>query len=244
MINVFRILNDKGRKEYSDWVNSIRDKNSDHLPTNDIPLYILSDASTSIGLPQEINFPNIEPSTKLDFINGLIPVIDKLRNIDDLDKELWPGIWDSFALRYFDCICPKDDLGFIRFAPWYYCYQEKDYNHYYRHLIYGTYSRFKIGGEFVAPFYNSSPSVSGEYSEQIGANAELGHKKNVLELCSRLFVKNGAPIAGYTSTDKPGSLRRLVTVLKQYDRNYDIADVSIEGLLSLLPDEFDHWQSA
>ena len=46
---------------------------------------------------------------------------------------------------------------------------------------------------------------------------------------------------GETDCNRPGSVRRVVTVLEQLDLTYDLYGITAENLISLLPPDFEKW---
>ena len=83
----------------------------------------------------------------------------------------------------------------------------------------------------------------GEIAEQFGANPTLIRRASTVEAITKLYIDPGTGKAkrGAASRGK-GSARRLVKVLKQFDRTYYREDMDSDAIISLLPDEFDRFR--
>ena len=54
--------------------------------------------------------------------------------------------------------------------------------------------------------------------------------------------KNQKPKRGFGATERPGTLRRFVAVINQFNRTFDLFTMSGEQIINLLPrDEFERW---
>ena len=238
-----RPLNKKGREDYLRWVLSLKDN-----PNQQIPYELLSDSETSITLSGTIKYPDISPQTKNELVKGILPVVKQLEGLN-IDSDVWPGIYDALALKYFHFICrlTKDGNGYNPLNHAHYC-RSKEYNRYYRHLIFGPLKMFRNAGQFIEPFFNMSPRVFGDLAEGMGAYQELAENPGVFEVIYRIYSDGNEPKVGINNKPETkagaGCLRRLIPVIRQLDRNYDFAEMKADQILSLLPPEFDRWKVA
>ena len=79
----------------------------------------------------------------------------------------------------------------------------------------------------------------GDIVEQISARQEMITNKAVVEAATKLYFddKTKRPRTG-ASGKGPGSARRLVDLLNQFDVTWDMYSMSSSELISMLPDEF------
>lgn len=242
-----KALTNSGRKAFREWVASLP-----VTPDARLPLELLDNNTMSYGIPWSGDLPDQQFENKFEFAESLMPHVLKIESLG-IDHGCWPGVWDAMALRYFDSICPKDKLG--NWTPnrsEHYVY-DAYWRVRHRHRIYGPVTLFRVGGESVRPFFQTKPSVLGEFEEQIGSRQELAGNTTALEVLKRLYVKNGdtSLLGGYTSSKKyvgfksklptPGSLRRFAPICEQFSRTYDLAGIASNGFVALLPGEFRDW---
>lgn len=115
----------------------------------------------------------------------------------------------------------------------------------YRHLvatpyvIYTTYgshdSRFILFGEIHR---------EGDYLEQLASTRFIISSPGVIKTATKLYwdETSETPKRGVQTRTRPGSLRRFVRVLGQLDLTYDVAAMTADELLDLLPREFSAWK--
>ena len=121
------------------------------------------------------------------------------------------------------------------------------------HRVYGPVTLYRHGQDNVLPFFQTRPSIHGDFEEQIGSLQEFAGNPVALQVVRSLYVKNGTSshIPGYGNRKKyegfkkplpvPGSLRRFTAVSQQLRRTYDLTGISHDGYLEILPDEFQLW---
>jgi hypothetical protein len=242
-----RALNEAGREKFATWIRELSSAES-----GDPPQTILEDNRFSFTIPGtgEIQWNVFE--SKFEMAQYLMPFIEAAER-QNLSAENWAGIYDALSLLFFDSLCSRNkDGSWVVKMPYFYVY-DSSYRVRHRHRIYGPITLYRNGGDAIKPFLGSSPDILGDFEEQIGSNNELAGNPNVLRVLNSLYVSQatGKTIPGYTSRKKfegfqkelpiPGSLRRFTAICKQLSRTYDLAGVSLEGFVSLLPKEFSDW---
>ena len=83
----------------------------------------------------------------------------------------------------------------------------------------------------------------GDVAEQLSARQERISNPTVMAVASRLYVRKKTIRRGAAGRG-PGSARRFAAVLNQLDLTWDLYDLEPEGLLRLLPAEFDAFRSS
>src|SRR5262249_16830000 len=85
----------------------------------------------------------------------------------------------------------------------------------------------------------------GDIVEQFASRQELVTNPTVIESATRLYVDpaTNRPRRG-AGGKSAGSARRLADVLEQFDVTWDLYTLTPDGLLTLLPHEFDRFRPA
>ena len=78
--------------------------------------------------------------------------------------------------------------------------------------------------------------------EQLASRQEFATNRSVMGAVTRLYydqinatIKKGAL---ETNKNKPGSLRRFIDLMRQFDVTYDLYSLSTDGVIEILPKEF------
>ena len=156
------------------------------------------------------------------------------------------GLWTWLAAVWLDVLVP--DRTALRTGdpiPRLVLYSS-DYKTYYRHWLAGPWSIYSAHREQPdrarALLYTPVTSP-GEIAEQFGANPTLIRRASTVEAITKLYIDPGTGKAKKGAAGRgKGSARRLVKVLKQFDRTYDRGEMDADEITSLLPDEFDRFR--
>ena len=83
-------------------------------------------------------------------------------------------------------------------------------------------------------------------TEQIASRQEYVSCQPILEALDLLYYEpvegRGRIKRGATNRDRGGSLDRFIAFLRQIDSTYDLYGMSGQGILDILPPEFDAWK--
>jgi len=245
-----RVLRNRGRELFRNWVLQLADNSADNPP-----VHLLSDEDTSFGVPgASIVTPRVF-SKKYELAVALLPHVEELEGLE-VNHDCWAGIWDAMSLLFFESVCPRNADG--TWSPnriEHYIY-DSAYTVRHRHRVYGPVTLVRAGGVSLKAFFDSKPCVLGDFEEQVGSRNELAGNPVALQVLKALYVKNDgdAIIPGYTNRKTfrnfkrklpaPGTLRRFTAISDQLKRTYDLAGISFEGFLELLPAEFTQWLDA
>ena len=156
------------------------------------------------------------------------------------------GVWTWLAAAYFNELCPETE-GIRRpgeTARW--IPEEDDFRKYYRHLLAGPegiYRAHRRHPEVAMAVLAQPAHRPGDVAEQLSARQERISNPTVMAVASRLYVKKKAIRRGAAGRG-PGSARRFAAVLNQLDLTWDLYDLEPDGLLQLLPAEFDAFRSS
>ena len=257
-----RIFNAEGERRYQEWVLKFCAKAT--KGQGEVPYALLESDETSVllfgtGTPDRNHWNGPCPN-KYEMISYLKPFIDECLPHVSQSMDEQRRVWDSFALHFFEHICPKDDAG--AYTPRMFAHYMIDDEGrsmmplYQRHRIFNPY-RFVTCNEIaIKPFFeNDKAFTGGGLEEDIGARQELVGNPNFLELLNRLYTVNGHPVDGFVAMAlpidksrpkwikkcKPGSLRRLVATTMQLKNTHDFLQCSTDRMLELLGEEFSIW---
>ncbi len=84
-----------------------------------------------------------------------------------------------------------------------------------------------------------------DWEEQAAARYETGGNPGIAEVLCKLYWddNDSRPKRGAAPNKKtPGTLRRFGDMIKQFSLTYDLSAIKADGLLDLLPAEFDKWK--
>ncbi len=157
----------------------------------------------------------------------------------DRDSRFWAWV----ALAWIDVLLPKEKgkrgrpLSIYRWIP--------DVNNprtFHRHLVAGPvliYGDHRDNPDRALAVLCGRPSRPGEVSEQLLSNRTLCSSPGIMEVASRLYVNPETRVLKRGASGKSsGSARRLIDVLAQLERTWDVQSLSADQILDLLPDEF------
>ena len=168
------------------------------------------------------------------YFHDLLHPKDSTPNILDVES------WTWLCALHFDLLCP---LGATpgdraRWEP-----AVGNFRQYYRHLLAGPYLIYRAHYDKptrAMALLTNEPRQPGEIAEQLASRQELVTNPTVIEVATRLYVNPTTKRPKRHAAGKgPGSARRLVAVLSQFDLIWDLWCLSPEQLLELLPNEFD-----
>jgi hypothetical protein len=86
-------------------------------------------------------------------------------------------------------------------------------------------------------------NAPGDVVEQLASRQELITNRSVMSVVTTLYFDTTAKKPKKGSGGKAdGSPRRLADIINQYDLTYDLYALTEDGLLGLLPKEFDRFR--
>jgi hypothetical protein len=177
-------------------------------------------------------------------LHGLLePIADQ---VGDVERDR--GLWAWLSLAWLDELArPAADGTRGLGAHYRYIPAIDNYRHYYRHFLAGPYRIFRAhldDPSRAMAVLAADTTRPGDVVEQLASRQEVITSKGLMAAATALYfdeetggIKRGA--AGR----KGGSARRLPIVLSQFDLTWDIYAMSAEGVLALLPSEFDRFRA-
>lgn len=246
-----RILNEEGHRQYAAWVYSLKE-----YPNSSIPANLLQADETSYQV-YECERPKHQIFiTKYDLVEQVTPLIISLQTIET-DPAVWPRIWDSFALLYFDSICDAKDGTWKVLSSERYLFKTtgKMMQVPYRHHIFGPCRLYSVNAQAMKGLYSTiRPFQHTEFEENVGSRIELASSYVMIELFKKLYITSDGKLKKGTKSSecrfnnpqkkqyKAGTISRAANVCKQFSRTYDLHGMNLHDLVKLLPsNEFATW---
>lgn len=238
MIKHMRKLNDEGSRRFAEYLNGGANGPS--------PLALLENPETSDPVLPNVALSDRAFDNRYDFgvyLRDLLATFDASLISGDRN------FWTSLGLFWFDKICPPRADGMRDVQEDYRYILSSDYRHYYRHLVrspwylvhqHGHHARFLL----LASKQNEHPlSVHGEILEQVGGRQQVLASKAIIAAANKMYLDptTRRPRKGVAGSGR-GSARRFGIVLRQLDLTYDPEVMVDDGLIRILPDEFDVWK--
>jgi hypothetical protein len=163
----------------------------------------------------------------------------KLKNAED---DI--GFWSWCSAFLFKKLCKKtSSSGFkvgeiVNWIP-----EPFNWRRYYRHYLASIWRVFNShkGNTELKVLLTGKVNTPGELWGQIAAYQDLITNHKIIELIYSLYwdKENSCRKRG-AGGESP---RRLVTVLQQFEKNFDLVSIDADRLLKLLPSEFDRFKN-
>lgn len=248
MTDVVRVLNDEGVRRFAAFVDQLRID-----PKTPVPFSLLNDPATSE--PAEFAATIVRnPHGKIfesaydlgEYLNEIV-----LAGIPKARLSRNYRLWNWLSLYFFDQLCPdQNGERSPKETAAYVLGKQMIYTRYYRHFVrsawlavnrHGRYAKVllkPISANALAP-----AAVRTDIPMQLSATQAFVESHSVVRAAYLLYydevadkVKKGAGGSG------GGSPRRLVSILNQLDRTYDLHAAAAETIVELLPKEFERFR--
>ena len=230
-MTALRRLNAKGIAAFRQYLASIRA--GSEFQSSPALLYV---DDFSVPIKPRVDVEQREFKNKMEAAKYLNEALENVA----LDTPLWSWL----ALFYFDQLAPIREDGKRR--------PREDY-HYIptdqrpeRHLLAGPYKLYKLHGEHARVLLHPPVHQHGRFIFDLDYRRDLLTNRGLIQVVDDLYwnPKTKRPRRGATSDDRPGSLRRLIAVVQQFELNYDLYGMSAAEIRALLPAEFDVWEKS
>jgi hypothetical protein len=235
-----REFNEAGIEKFRNYLVSLKETGVSEIL---LPELLSDETYTNIFLNkieiEPLNFP-----TKFAFAEYMH---EKVSGISPDKKYRNVGMWTWLAAYYFENVCPSDKNGIRKIgADSRYILNGTEWDRIFRHLLAGPVMIYDLHhANSIILLYNPVDE-SGDFLAQLMGRQEIGTNRGVIEAAKILYwdAEKKRPKRGSSAQEhKPGTLRRFVDVLQQFDLTYDLYSISGEELIQLLPAEFDVWEN-
>jgi hypothetical protein len=231
-----RRLNDHGLREFSAWIQSLREGGKALIPSG-----LLTDPISSEPIGFDATAVQKNFGSRYELGAALVATLTSAEE-QAVSRDI--GLWSWLALYYFDLLAPADAGGHRNPRMTYTYILSGDFRHHTRHAIRTTWQLVSLYGERSRFMLSKEPSQRGEIIEQLAARQELFSCPAVIEAASELYQEpdSGSFKRGAAGRGR-GSVSRLIKVLQQFQLTYDLFSMSGGELSGLLPAEFDRFKS-
>lgn len=238
-MQTIRCLTAEGIEEFALYLEHLR-KQGDLTPPSEIltdPFY-----STPCTFGEVLVEPRGFASRKefADYINRRFLEAGVLVDADE------PGMWEWLSLFYFDAVCPINDEGKRKpGVDGRHLLNDPVARRRHRHLLRGPYMLWRrynggANGELDLLLAHPLP-VHGIPATHLGERQRLMMSPGALIAASRLYAdrESGSPRRGYSQEEN--GLRAFCLFLNNLPDCFDLADLSADSILALLPDSMLVW---
>jgi hypothetical protein len=228
------IFNDEGIRRFSEFLARLK-SGEDML----VPVHLLDDAATSTELVPAVEVEDRNFTSRMEAAEYLGSKLGGLREVNHNR-----GLWAWLTLFYFDRVCPPDSDGNrtvkdeALYIPGTVSWR------YYRHLLAGPFRIFQLYETGANLLLRGPVDELSDLMEQFASRQELITNRAIIGAANALYYdpEKQRPKRGAASTKKkPGTSRRFVDVVQQFDLTYDLYAMEPGQLLDLLPPEFFPW---
>ncbi len=236
-----REFNEYGIEKFKDYLIMMRETGESETSLPEL----LSDETYTRLIPNKIEIETGNFSTKYEIAQYLHEKVSKIaserryRNV---------GMWTWLSVFYFDILCPADSKGNRKIgADSRYILNGDEWDRIFRHLLAGPVMIYDLHRENSIILLYNPVDETGDFLAQLMGRQEMGTNRGIIEAARILYwdpVKKRPKRSSSPQEHKPGTLRRYVDVLQQFDLTYDLYSISGEELITLLPDEFRSWSSS
>ncbi len=240
-MELLRRLTARGIGEFGRYLDQLRDQGDLSPPTDLLtdPLY-----STPCTLGQ-VHVDLRDFASRKEFAEYINQRFLEAGVIVDADE---PGTWEWLSLFYFDAVCPINKEGKRKpGVDGRHLLEDPDARRRHRHLLRGPYMlwrRHSGGANRELDLLLAHPlPVHGIPATHLGERQRLMNSPGALIAASRLYAdrESDSPRRGYSQEEN--GLRAFCRFLNNLPDCFDLADMSADSILALLPDSFSAWQN-
>lgn len=235
-----RYFNSAGRGRWAQYLSELKVDSKRPFPDG-----LISSPDFTILCPGHIRISWQSFDSKFELAKSTATIIVEVRKAR-LPAENWAGLWDWIAALRFDSLCPQSVDGSRKVkASALYAF-ESSWRRKYRHRIYGPAGLYERLGESSRILIHGAPWSLTDWEEQAASRYEIASNPGIAEALYRLYwdSERAAPKRGAAAnTKRPGTLRRFSDIMLQLARTYDLLSIDARGIASLLPKEFEKYQT-
>ena len=236
MAQLLRALNNVGIERFRGYLARLR-----HGEMVEPPLNLLEDGACTVEIAADIQLDRGRFPNRLAIAKHLQEILSQLRP-EEIDRNT--GLWAWLSLFYFDEVCRIRPDGTRRPGQDYRHIPDFSYRYRHRHLLYGPYELYRRHGVISALLLSGLVNSESAIYHEIASRQDLIANRGVIEATLELYLdrkRMGPKQGSQDPKGSPGSIRRFVRVIQQFDVTYDVYGMSGKDICGLLPAEFDAW---
>ena len=202
--------------------------------------YFLRDQRYSSPFSPTLNIENVPIRTRRDAASIFVPLLDDLDKPVADDDGLWSWLGMCFAPEY----PPSNSTttgAYVFLRDESTTELRRAYQRRYRHALRSSYLIYRQHGETAAFLLDQAITSFSDLEDRLLSDFRAFSSVGVVQLAIELYTDGISLKSEYSRA--AGGLRRLLRVLNQLERTYDVYGMKADSLLSILPSEFDRWKS-
>jgi hypothetical protein len=231
-----RCLTNEGVHEFSKFLQLIKQKPS-HSPLMDI--FNNSPYSDKYSYELEID-EKIKFHSRYEMGKYLANIF---KEITDNNNIIPSGVWDWVSVIWFDNICPlvNGSRKVLENARYIVSDDRTDRQRHYIHYAWRLYTMYP---EYSKLLLASPPYQHSDIAEQLASTEEIITNHSLIKTAYYLYWdhKIKQPKKYAANRNKPGNIRRFISIVSQLALTYDLYAMTDSEIISLLPQEFDNWK--
>lgn len=236
---IVRKLTEAGIASFTEYLRQLSDDGTLEPPTD-----LLNGTESSDSLLGTAEVEPVVVESKLEvakYLRRQLATLDK----GEIDNN--SGLWTWLSLFFFDQVCPRSDEGIREPGELARHVLSQHSQKYYRHLLAGPYRLLQLHNEKSRVFLCGPLTEHGDFSEQLASRMQIITNRSLIEVVDSLYFDSaslapGRPKRGALTRSRAGNLRRLISVIQQFDLTYDLYAMTPTQILELLPKEFERWR--
>ncbi|MBV8391063.1 MAG: hypothetical protein JO080_14755 [Mucilaginibacter sp.] len=232
-----RQFNDNGIELFKQFLYNAKFNNDN----SDFSREILYNEKYTEFLSEDFHITDVKFNTKLDAAKYFTDELNLVKNKHYYYNQ---KLWTWLSAFYFDQVCPVESDGKRKVGQEarYILQNPRNYLTYYRHLLSGPariYSELNDKGRI---FLTGELSKRGDLIEQLQAYQNIAMNKGIIEAADALYWdENGNKLKKGAGSKGPGTPRRFVSIIGQFEFTYDLNSMPGQNILTLFPNEFQKW---
>jgi len=211
------------------------------------PQKLIDDEKLSEQFPVDIDFELIDFATRLEAGKYFTELFERYRHLSgsiENDAKLWAWL----GLTWFDYLAPETGSDGARKpgqdSRW--ILQPGNYQTYYRHLLAGPTSIYRAhrdSPDRALAVLGGSVRAPGDIVEQLASRQDFVASCSLMQVATDLyFDRERLTLKVGAASQSGGGARRLVSVVQQFMRTWDLNERSAVDIMAMLPAEFDRFK--
>lgn len=232
-----RKLNKQGIEKFKDYLKELDGSGDLNPPDLNSPMYSEPVEAIEVEVEEGKSFETRMELAK--YLDEQIP--DDVRDNKVLQMT---SMWSWMAYLWLDQFVKEKNGEYSTYeTKAYIC--SLNWKRYYRHFVSFTYYVYSLYGEENSRLFLQCPvNIRNEFLGQLAARESVLQHDAIIKAAHQIYWDDneGDTKRGASSKNKPGTARRIGTVIKQLDVVYDLHGMDADQIVEILPGEFDRWK--
>ena len=237
-MGLVRCLTDEGRAAFRAWIRA--------GAAGEAPRHLLTEEGSSAEMATAAGTAAIVDDGP--FASRLAHgrhLTERLKGFSPATLSFDEGVWDWLSLFYIDQLLPVVDGKRKPKEVVRYCLQ-LDGRKWSRHYVRMNWLSVREHGDAARVMLSGPMDRHPDILEQLSGQQEMFGSKGVIAAADALYWSGtlGALKKGHATRTAPGAVQRLRTVIRQFERTWDLEMLTAAQVVEMLPREFERWKPA